>query len=86
MAVGLLPALLEAALVELPEAVGADEVLRVELAHHGGDHAPGDAPVAGGAGRLGAAGRGGGDLWKGQIAGRMMMMTVEQGCQLAGKL
>ena len=54
MAVRLLPALLEAALVELFEAVGADEVLRVELPHHGGDDATRDAPVARGTDGLGA--------------------------------
>ncbi len=36
MAVGLVSALLEGALVELLEAVGAHEALGVELAHHGG--------------------------------------------------
>ncbi len=35
MAVGLVSALLEGALVELLEAVGAHEALGVELAHHG---------------------------------------------------
>lgn len=46
MAVRLIVLLLEGALVELPEAEGADEVLRVELAEHGGDAAAGDGLVA----------------------------------------
>lgn len=66
LAVGLLPALLEGALVELPEAVGADEVLWVELAHHGRDAAALDPAVARGASRLRPL-RGLGNLWNTKV-------------------
>lgn len=51
LAVGLVVLLLEGALVELPEAKGAHEVLGVELLGHGGDAAAGDGLLAAGAQR-----------------------------------
>lgn len=54
MAVRLVVLLLEGAFVELLEAEGADEVLRVELLGHGGDAAARDGLLAAGAERAAA--------------------------------
>ena len=51
MTIRFLALLLERALVQLLEAEGADEVLRVELPEHGGDATAGDGLVAAGAQR-----------------------------------
>ena len=49
MAIGFLALFLERPLVQLLEAEGADEMLRVELPEHGGNAAAGDGLVAAGA-------------------------------------
>lgn len=55
MTIRLIILFLEGALVQLPEAEGADEVFGVELAEHGGDAAAGDGLVAAGAQRAALA-------------------------------